>query len=152
MNWFSRLRNRKRARRMSIPDTPEALFEQLGETSLHVMYPHFEDLSPRHQKLLRFLHTELTKGQLTDATFLDSLSFITMIWLQFNSNAQGLNHQRIVCEPEIDTDWVRSAEHFAAMETYLTSLLAVIRLIPGGLDEHLQRPHRYVLQGPGDDY
>lgn len=150
MNWLSRLW-RKRSRRMSIPDTPEALFEQLGETSLHVMWPHFDALPVRHQKLLRLLHTELVKGQLSDKTFLDSLTFITMVWINLNASAQFLNRERIMCEPELDTDWVKAAEHFSSMETYLLAVLANIRLIPGGLDDHLKHPHRYVLQHPGDD-
>lgn len=116
---------------MQIPDTAEALFEALAEPGLRELYPRFEHLAPRKQKLIRLLHTELTKGELTDRTFQQLVGFVLVLWRTFNKAMLFKNALRIETEDEIDTEWVDSASHLARMDQFLISLLSQLDTLPG---------------------
>lgn len=115
---------------MQVPDTPEGLFEQLAESSLREVYPSYDTLKPRHQKLIRVLHTELTKGELTDMAFADMVCFILSLWRSFNSGAAEANQDRIEAEDEIDTEWIEATDHYARLDQYLRTLLTLTRELP----------------------
>ena len=141
-----------RARPMDIPATPEALFEALAEPSLREVFPAYDKLKHRNQKMVKLLHTELTKGELSDATFLEFSAFIAVLWRQFNGAALNARQQQIETEDEIDTDWVDAAVHLARMDQYLNSLLGLLETMPGQDGEAGERccDSHYLLQGPGD--
>lgn len=117
---------------MQIPDTPEALFEALADSSLREMYPRYDELEPRNQKLIRLLHTELTKGELCDRTFQQFVGFVLVLWRSFNQSVLISNAVRIETEDEIDTEWVDAATHLARLDQYLISLLVALEALPGG--------------------
>jgi hypothetical protein len=116
---------------MQIPDSPEALFEVLADSSLRELYPRFDELEPRNQKMVRLLHTELTKGELTDHTFQQFVGFVLVLWRSFNHSVLISNALRIETEDEIDTDWVDAATHLARLDQYLIGLLATLESLPG---------------------
>ncbi len=116
---------------MQIPDSPEALFEALAEPSLRELYPRFDHLAPRNQKLIRLLHTELTKGELSDRTFQQFVGFVLVLWRSFNNSVLLNNAFRLETEDEIDTEWVDSAAHLARMDQFLISLLNQLETLPG---------------------
>ena len=89
---------------MQIPDSPEALFEELADSSIRELYPRYDELEPRNQKLVRLLHTELTKGELCDRTFQQFVGFILVLWRSFNTSVLLHNAQLIDSEDEIDTE------------------------------------------------
>ena len=72
---------------MNIPDTPEQLFEQLGDETIRELFPNFERLSPTQRKIVQVFHTELTKGQLNDETFMETISLSMHLWGYFNRAA-----------------------------------------------------------------
>ena len=137
---------------MDIPATPEALFEALAEPSLREVFPSFDHLKPRNQKMVKLLHTELTKGELTDAAFLEFSAFIAVLWRQFNGAALASRQIQIETEDEIDTEWVDAAVHLARMDQFLNSLLGHLESMPGQDGDTGERccDSQYLLQGPGD--
>jgi hypothetical protein len=141
-----------RARPMDIPATPEALFEALAEPSLREVFPAYDKLKPRNQKMVKLLHTELTKGELSDAAFLEFTAFITVLWRQFNGAALAARQHQIETEDEIDTDWVDAAVHLARMDQFLNALLSQMESMPGQDGESGERccDSQYLLMGPGD--
>lgn len=141
-----------RARPMDIPATPEALFEALAEPSLRDVFPSYDKLKPRNQKLVKLLHTELTKGELTDYAFLEFAAFIAVLWRQFNGAALAAREEQIETEDEIDTDWVNAAIHLSRMDQFLNALLKQLEAMPGQEGEIGERScdSQYLLQGPGD--
>lgn len=139
------------ARPMDIPATPEALFEALAEPSLRQLFPRFDTLKPRNQKLVRLLHTELTKGELCDSTFMEFIGFILVLWRSFNNAALEARQTLIDTEDEIDTDWVESAIHLARVEQYLTHMLVSLENLPGfSTEDSNHAESQYQLLGPGD--
>ena len=138
---------------MSVPDTPEALFEQLAEPTLRQLFPNFDVLQPRNQKLIRLLHTELTKGQLTDAAFTDLVGLLLTLWQNFNHAALIANQDRMDAEDEIDTDWVDAACTLTRLDQHLLGLLNSLRSLPGALtpEDDNDITNQYLLSGPGDD-
>jgi hypothetical protein len=116
---------------MQIPDTPEALFEALSEPSLRELYPRFDELEPRNQKLVRLLHTELTKGALTDRTLQQFVGFVLVLWRSFNNSVMFANAVRLDEEDDIDPEWLDTACHLARMDQYLLTLLNSLELLPG---------------------
>jgi hypothetical protein len=135
---------------MQVPDTPEGLFEQLAESSLREVYPSYDVLKPRHQKLIRVLHTELTKGELSDMAFADMVCFILSLWRSFNSGAAEANRDRIEAEDEIDTEWITATDHYARLDQYLNTLLTLTRELPSPEYTVGDDPSTYLLMGPGD--
>jgi hypothetical protein len=136
---------------MQIPDSPEALFEALADSSIRELYPRYDELEPRNQKLVRLLHTELTKGELCDRTFQQFVGFILVLWRSFNTSVLLHNAQLIDSEDEIDTEWVDAATHLARMDQYLLNLLVALEPLPG-LDSDDDRDPttlRYLLRGRG---
>jgi hypothetical protein len=146
LGWTSR------ARPVDIPATPEALFEALAEPSLREIFPSYDQLKPRNQKLVKLLHTELTKGELTDYAFLEFIAFIAVLWRQFNGAALAAREEQIETEYEIDTHWVNAAIHLARMDQFLNALLKQLEAMPGQDGEIGSRScdSQYLLQGPGD--
>lgn len=135
---------------MQIPDTPEALFEALAEPSLRELYPRFDDLRPRNQKIIRLIHTELTKGELTDGAFQQFIGFILVLWRSFNHSALVQNEIQIDTEDEIDTDWVEAAVHLNRMDQFLATMLCNLETMPSATEEGTEdEPNRYLLRGPG---
>lgn len=137
---------------MDIPATPEALFEALAEPSLRDIFPSYDKLKPRNQKLVKLLHTELTKGELTDYALLEFVAFITVLWRQFNGAALAAREEQIETEDEIDTAWVDAALHLSRMDQFLNALLKQLEAMPGQDGELGARScdSQYILQGPGD--
>ena len=136
---------------MQIPDSPEALFEALADSSIRDLYPRYDELEPRNQKLVRLLHTELTKGELCDRTFQQFVGFVLVLWRSFNTSVLLNNAQLIDSEDEIDTEWVDAATHLARMDQYLLNLLVALEPLPG-LDSDDDRDPttlRYLLRGRG---
>lgn len=137
---------------MFIPDTPEALFEALAEPTLRELYPRFDELEPRNQKMVRLVHTELTKGELSDATFQEFVGFTLVLWRSFNHTALTATQHRIDTEDEIDTDWVDAACHMSRMDQFLTGLLGVLETLPetafDPLDE--EPANRYLIRTPDE--
>jgi hypothetical protein len=136
---------------MQIPDSPEALFEALADSSIRELYPRYDELEPRNQKLVRLLHTELTKGELCDRTFQQFVGFVLVLWRSFNTSVLLNNAQLIDSEDEIDTEWVDAATHLARMDQYLLNLLVALEPLPG-LDSDDDRDPttlRYLLRGRG---
>ena len=137
---------------MHIPDSPEALFEALTEPLLEELYPNFETLKPRNQKLIRLLHTELTKGELTDNTFQEFVGFVLVLWRSFNRSALLSTQQLLATEDEIDTDWVDDATQLARMDQYLSVLLAALEALPAPpADPDARDPsNRYLIRETGE--
>lgn len=137
---------------MSIPDTPEALFEQLAEPTLRQLFPHYDAMRPRNQKLVRLLHTELTKGQLTDAAFTELVGLLLVLWRNFNHAALVANQDRLDRADEIDTDWVDAACALTRLDQYLAGLLASLHALPDAAlpEDDTDLTNQYLLHGPGD--
>ena len=135
---------------MFIPDTPEGLFEALAEPTLREIYPRFDELEPRNQKMVRLVHTELTKGELSDATFQEFVGFTLVLWRSFNHAALREITNMIDTEDEIDTDWVDSATHMSRMDQFLTGLLGVLETLPEtAIDPLDEEPaNRYLIRTP----
>ena len=136
---------------MQIPDSPEALFEALADSSIRELYPRYDELEPRNQKLVRLLHTELTKGELCDRTFQQFVGFILVLWRSFNTSVLLHNAQLIDSEDEIDTEWVDAATHLARMDQYLLNLLVALESLPEGDSDDDRDPTtlRYLLRDRG---
>lgn len=137
---------------MSVPDTPEALFELLAEPTLRQLFPNFDVLQPRNQKLIRLLHTELTKGQLTDAAFTDLVGLLLSLWQSFNHAALIANQERLDAEDEIDCAWVDAACSLTRLDQYLLGLLASLRSLPDTPtpEDGQDLTNQYLFHGPGD--
>lgn len=115
---------------MQIPDTPEELFERLSDSSVREIFANYDELKPRHRKLVHIFHTELTKGGLTDAAFLDSLAFITVLWRCFNATARH-NIEAIITESDdIDTAWINAAVDYGKVEQFIHSILNLYDATP----------------------
>lgn len=69
---------------MNIPDSPEALFEDLG--SRFLKDSDLSKLHPLSQKVARAVFTSLVKGELNDLAFLESMVTLAMIWRDLNGN------------------------------------------------------------------
>lgn len=134
----------------TVPDTPEALFAQLSETSLHLFYPEFDSLTTRQQKLIRMLHTELTTGQLNDASFTETLLIVVAVWNRFNNLAQCMVRDELDESEVVTPANIRALEHFSRMEQHHTMLRSSIYNVPTGYDSSGQSP-RYAIRGPGDE-
>lgn len=115
---------------MEIPDTPEQLFDQIAEPSLRELFPTFDTLRPFNQKLVRLLHTELIKGELSDATFQDSLIFVVMLWRSFNAGAMVRNDTQLEMELDIDETWIQAATAFHRIDQYLSGVLGILETMP----------------------
>lgn len=137
---------------MEIPATPEALFEALGEPTLREVFPQFDQLKPRGQKLIKLLHTELTKGDLCDLTFQELTALVLMAWQGFNGAAFNARQEQIDSEDEIDTDWVDSAIHLGRIDQFVHGLLTQLHTMPGAEGESGSRQceNSFLLSGPGD--
>lgn len=134
----------------TIPDSPEALFEALAEPSIREIYGSFDSLTPRNQKLLRIFHTELTKGELTDLAFRDTIGFILSFWRRLNEAALLQVEALLDTEDEIDTDWVDHSVALARLDQYIISILHALNPIPG-YDDLSDKPtpmNCYHLQMP----
>lgn len=115
---------------MQIPDTPEELFERLSDNSVREIFANYDDLKPRHRKLVHLFHTELTKGKLTDAAFLDSLAFITVLWRCFNATAMYHVEQLIEESDDIDTAWVQAAIDYGKVAQFIHAILNLYDATP----------------------
>jgi phage/plasmid-like protein (TIGR03299 family) len=120
----------KRPRSMQIPDTPEELFERLSDSSVREIFANYDELKPRHRKLVHIFHTELTKGGLTDAAFLDSLAFITVLWRCFNATARHNIEATITESADIDTAWINAAVDYGKVEQFIHSILNLYDATP----------------------
>lgn len=137
---------------MHIPDTPDALFEALAEPSLHEIYPFFNTLGARDQKLLRVLHTELTKGELTDATFHQVVNFILTLWRSFNYAALRSHQAFLDSEDEVDDEDIAIGQQLSRLDQYLFGLLTLLEASPkAGLEGAEEiAPSRYTIREPGE--
>lgn len=115
---------------MPIPNTPEALFEHLSDSSVRDMFANYDQLEPRHRKLIHLLHTELTKGELSDAAFMDCIAFITTLWRCFNNTASVQIQRYIEDSDEIEPAWIQSALEYAKVSQFIFSLLNLYDAAP----------------------
>lgn len=137
---------------MDVPESPEALFEMLSEPSLRQVFPRYDELVPRNQKLIRLLHTELTKGELTDRTFTEFVGFVTVLWRSFNQSALQAKLDQFAEADEIDDEWINQLNHLSRTDQFLTGLVTYLDALPGLGDgeEDQTCDSRYLLRGPGD--
>lgn len=135
---------------MHVPDSPEALFEALAEPSLREFYPDFAELKPRNQKLIRLLHTELAKGELSDATFQEFIGFSLILWRGYNRSALQRTMAQIDTEDEIDTDWVDTAIQLTRTDQYLNGILSALEPMPCTDADGQACEAHYIIQRPED--
>lgn len=138
---------------MQIPDTPEQFFEALADNSISEVFPQYDRMPVLYQKLLRTIHAELTKGELSDAMFRDMLLFVTTVWLTLNNRALEQVRRTINESEDIDTDWIASYGHFGRMDNYLAVIMSVVKELPALSPENdADGPitGHYSLLGPGD--
>lgn len=138
---------------MHIPDTPEALFEALAEPSIPEVYPFFETLTTSNQKLLRLLHTELTKGKLSDEAFQQMVGFLISVWRSFNQSALRNHASFLDHEDELALDEVGQHAQLARLDQSLLTLLALLETIPTEADAASPEDEpsgHYVLRDPAD--
>lgn len=131
---------------MTIPDTPEQLFEELGESTLRALFPAFDALPPAAQKMIRLLHTELTKGALSDIVFHQLLQVTIDTWRAFNRTALQVNDHRLLTETDVDEDWILEADSLHRMDQYLVSLQAVLSTLPPEDAALTTDSNRYILR------
>lgn len=124
---------------MTIPDSPEQLFEQLTETSVHALYPNYNALKPRHRKLLNLLHCEMIKGEPGVPAIYDSLLFIAVFWDRLNEDAHMICKEQILASDEVDLKWVRQLEACAEISQFIRSLLAALGSYPPGIRRMLEK-------------
>lgn len=138
---------------MQIPDSPEELFELLSDQSVKVVFPQYDNLPLMHQKMLRILHAELTKGELSDKSLRDSLLFIVTVWRTLNQRIADHMRYMINDAEEVDTDWFDDYSHFGRMDNYLAIIYQVVEMLPALApedDPSSTITGRYSLRGPGD--
>lgn len=133
---------------MTIPDTPEQLFEELGESTLRELFPAFDALPPAAQKMVRLLHTELTKGALSDVVFHQLITVTLETWRTFNRSAMQANDHRLLTEMDVDEDWILEADSLHRMDQYLVSLQAVLSTLPPEGAALTADSNRYQLRPP----
>ncbi len=134
---------------MAIPDTPQALIEGSSEATLTILHKGFDTLEPRDQRLVRLVHAELLKGELSDTAFAQMLTTIVNTWRSLSSTALAASYDRVESEDEIDTDWIDAIAHFTRMDQYQNHLLTAIAENPG-VPVEAPQSGRYTIQGPGD--
>jgi hypothetical protein len=115
---------------MQIPDTPEALFEHLSDSNVREMFSNYDALRPRHRKLVHLLHTELTKGELSDASFMDTIVFITQLWRCFNRTACLQIEQLLDDNDELETRWINAALDYARVAQFIEACLNLYDAAP----------------------
>jgi hypothetical protein len=70
------------------------------------------------------------RAGLTDAAFLDSLAFITVLWRCFNATARH-NIEAIITESDdIDTAWISAAVDYGKVEQFIHSILNLYDATP----------------------
>ncbi len=115
---------------MQIPDSPEALFEHLSDSSVREMFSNYDALRPRHRKLVHLLHTELTKGELSDSAFMDTIAFITLLWRCFNRTACLQIEQLIDDHDELEPRWINAALDYARVNQFIDACLNLYDAAP----------------------
>lgn len=134
LDFLRRLKNHERVRPSMTPDTPDALVEAATHTSLHILYPEYDELNHRQQKLLRLLHVELASGQLNDAALIDTLLMVTRVWRRFSDVAHVHLEESVAESPTFNSEWLSHFEHFAAVSQYLRSVELAIHSYPNNAD------------------
>lgn len=115
---------------MRIPDSPEQLFEHLSQGSVRDLFTNYDELTPRQRKLVSIVHTELTKGGITDSAFHDSICFLLILWRAFTQSAADRNADLIEMNEDIDSEWINHAVDYARVLEYQDGLLAHLHGIP----------------------
>jgi len=113
-----------------IPDSPEALFEHLSDSSVREMFSNYDALRPRHRKLVHLLHTELTKGELSDSAFMDTIAFITLLWRCFNRTACLQIEKLIDDHDELEPRWINAALDYARVNQFIDACLNLYDAAP----------------------
>lgn len=108
---------------MQIPDTPEQLFESLSDDTARELFPNFDSLLPPQRKIVQIIHTELTKGQLSDRTFMQTIGLITHLWGCFNRTACIQIEHLIESHDEIDSAWINASLDYARVNQFIDSCL-----------------------------
>jgi len=116
---------------MQMPDTPEALFEQLSDSYVREMFSNYDSLLPHHRKLVHLFHTELTKGKLSDASFMNSIAFITQLWRCFNRTACAQMERLLEDHDELETQWINSALDYARVAQFIEACINLYDAAPG---------------------
>lgn len=133
---------------MQIPNSPEDLFAEIAEPTLRSVYPEFGDLSPVQQKLVRLIHTEMVKGELTDLAFSQYIAFVVHIWRSLNTQFAAITAARIEDSSEVDTDWIELSVHYARLDQYLVGLLCALSPIESFTTSQGEPITQYLLSGP----
>jgi hypothetical protein len=115
---------------MQIPETPEALFEHLSDSNVREMFANYDSLRPRHRKLVHLFHTELTKGELSDAAFMDTIAFTTLLWRCFNRTACLQIEKLIDDHDELDTSWINAALDYTRVAQFIEACLNLYDAAP----------------------
>ena len=137
---------------MDVPESPEALFELLSEPSLRQVFPRYDELVPRNQKLIRLLHTEMTKGELTDRTFTEFVGFVAVLWRSFNSSALQHKLDQFEQVDEVDDEWLGELDHLSRTDQFLQGLINYLNSLPGLEESEGDQScdGRYRLNRPAD--
>lgn len=133
---------------MQIPDTPEQLFENLSDESIREIFPNFDSLLPSQRKIVQIFHTELTKGQLCDKTFLQTIGLITYLWGGFNRIACVQLEELIESSFEIEEGWIHASTDYARINQFIESCLHLYEAAPHCL-ELRDGDNTYHLQHTG---
>lgn len=133
---------------MKIPDTPEQLFENLSDESIREIFPNFDSLLPPQRKIVQIFHTELTKGQLCDKTFLQTMGLVTHLWGCFNRTACIQLEELIESSPDIDEQWIHASTDYARINQFIESCLNLYDAAPECL-ERSEGDNTYHLRYTG---
>ena len=115
---------------MQIPDTPEQLFESLSDDTVHEIFPNFDSLLPTQRKIVQIIHTELTKGELSDRTFMETIGLITHLWACFNRTACLQMERLIESHDEIDPEWIQASLDYARVNQFIHACLNLFDAAP----------------------
>lgn len=133
---------------MQIPDTPEALFEHLSDSHVREMFSNYDSLRPHHRKLVHLFHTELTKGKLSDASFMDSIAFITQLWRCFNRTACLQMERLLEDNDELETQWINSALDYARVAQFIEACINLYDAAPNVTDLEHESTYRIYHTSP----
>jgi hypothetical protein len=115
---------------MEIPNTPEELFEKLSDSSIREIFPNFDKLLPTQRKIVQIFHTELTKGELSDQTFLQTITLVTHLWGCYNRTACMQIEQLIESNSEIEAAWIHASTDYARVNQFIESCVNLYDAAP----------------------
>lgn len=115
---------------MKIPNTPEELFEHLSDESVREIFPNFDKLLPTQRKIVQIFHTELTKGELRDQTFLQTIGLVTQLWGCYNRTACLQLEQLIESNDTVEAQWIHTSLDYARVNQFIEACLNLYDAAP----------------------